>query len=109
MRKRHWLFALLAFVAVTAQLVVAIAPLTEGRDGRMASHVESQGARTHFLHDDATCAACQARSIHGTTAHTTVAVLTVGHAPSAIVRAADRAESPDGHTQQNPRAPPRVI
>ncbi len=75
-RKRSWLFTLLAFLAVVAQSVVAFAPLAEGRDSRMASHVESSGTPTgHFLHNDATCAACQARSIHGTTSHASVVLL----------------------------------
>jgi hypothetical protein len=108
-RKRHWLFAVFAFLAITAQLVVAIAPLTEGRDARMASHVESSGSRTHFLHDDATCAACQARSIQGTTSRPVVPIVIVALSPNDIVRAADHDGSPGLHLQQNPRAPPQVI
>ena len=107
--KRHWLFTVFATIAILAQVVVAIAPLTEGRYSRMGSHVESTGSRTHVLHDDATCAACQARSIQGTTARAAVPVAVAASAPSDIVRSADRDASADLHLQQNPRAPPRVI
>jgi hypothetical protein len=107
--KRHWLFTVFAAIAIVAQLVVAIAPLTEGRYARMGSHVESTGSHTHVLHDDATCAACQARSIQGTTARSAVPVVLAALAPSDIVRSADHDGSSDAHLQQNPRAPPRVI
>ena len=108
-RKRHWLFTVFACLAVAAQTVVAMAPLAEGRDSRMASHIESSGNRTHYLHNDATCAACQARSIHGTTSHASVAILAAALAPSAIITPVDRAVSSHLHLQQNPRAPPQVI
>jgi hypothetical protein len=107
--ERHWLFTVFAAIAIVAQLVVAFAPLTEGRYARMGSHVESTGSRTHVLHDDATCAACQARSIQGTTAPATVPVPLAALAPRDIIRAADHDGSTDLHLQQNPRAPPRVI
>ncbi|HXD48199.1 MAG TPA: hypothetical protein VN600_05475 [Gemmatimonadaceae bacterium] len=107
--ERHWLFTVFAAIAIVAQLVVAFAPLTEGRYARMGSHVESTGSRTHVLHDDATCAACQARSIQGTTAPATVPVALVTLAPRDIVGAADHDGSTDPNLQQNPRAPPRVI
>ena len=62
-----WL-TFIAVFAMAVQFVVALAPLAEGRDGRsMSAHVESSGTRGHYTHDDATCASCQARSIHGTT------------------------------------------
>ena len=48
------------------QAVVAVAPLGEGREGRsMAAHVERSGRNTHYTHDPATCAACQARTLQG--------------------------------------------
>jgi hypothetical protein len=107
--KRHWLFTVFAAIAIVAQIVVALAPLTEGRYARMGSHVESTGSHTHVLHDDATCAACQARSIQGTAARTAVPVAFAASTPNDIVRSADPDGSSDGHLQQNPRAPPRVI
>src|SRR3954469_13488527 len=62
----HWLLRVLALVAMASQLVIAFAPLGEGRDSRMGSHVEASGSPGHFVHDEARCPACQARSIHGT-------------------------------------------
>src|SRR5215468_1925869 len=96
-KRRSWLFAVIAFLATTAQLAVAVAPLAEGREGRATVHIESQSAPRHTQHSDATCAACQARSIHGTTSrapappvinqpHQVVAPATVSRVDSADVR-----------------------
>jgi hypothetical protein len=106
---RQWLLTAIAFVALAAQLVVALVPLAEGRDARFASHIEAQGVRTHFTHDDATCAACQARSIHGTTTRTHVSPEPDALAPTIAVTAVTRLASADLHFQDNPRAPPSVI
>ena len=64
-RKRSWLMLLVAMLATIAQLTVALAPLAEGRESRMASHVEAGGSSSHYAHDDAKCISCQARSMHG--------------------------------------------
>jgi len=61
---RSWLPTLIALVAFAGQLTVALAPLAEGRDARMASHVEANGSSTHFTHDETKCISCQARSMH---------------------------------------------
>jgi hypothetical protein len=90
-RHRGWLSSVIALLAMAAQLVVAIAPLAEGRDGRMASHVESSGVPGHYTHNEATCAACQARSIHGATSRQSIPLLTDGRTPARFVRTADRA------------------
>jgi len=108
-RHRGWLFGLVALLATAAQLVVAMAPLAEGRDGRMASHVESTGAKGHYTHNDATCAAFQARSIHGSTSRPSVPVLRDAQTPAALARAADRIVEANFHPKDNPRAPPSVI
>jgi hypothetical protein len=108
-RRRGWLFGVIALLATAAQLVVAMAPLAEGRDGRMASHVESTGAKGHYTHNDATCAACQARSIHGSTSRPTVPVLRNEQARAALVSAAERVVASAVRRQENPRAPPSVI
>jgi hypothetical protein len=109
LRQRGVLFGLVALLATVAQLVVAISPLAEGRDGRMASHVEATGAQGHYTHNDATCAACQARSIHGTTSRQSVPLLADDLAPSKVVRAAERIVEDSPHRTDNPRAPPTVI
>ena len=67
-RTRSWLFSVIAILATAAQLVVALVPLAEGRVARtLSAHVEAGGTRIHVAHNEATCASCQARSIHGTT------------------------------------------
>jgi hypothetical protein len=108
-RPRGWLFGVITLLAMAAQLVVAMAPLAEGRDGRMASHVESTGTKGHYTHNDATCAACQARSIHGTTSRQTVELLTDVLVPTRLVRAAERVVETTLRPKDNPRAPPVVI
>jgi hypothetical protein len=108
-RQRGWLFGVIALLAMAAQLVVSVAPLAEGRDGRMASHVESTGAKGHYTHNDATCAACQARSIQGTTARQSVPLLLDALVPARLVGRAERVVETTLHPKDNPRAPPTVI
>ncbi|MGH7619413.1 MAG: hypothetical protein ACREPM_19520 [Gemmatimonadaceae bacterium] len=108
-RCRSWLFAVIAMLATTAQLVVALSPLLEGREDRLTAHVEAYGAHGHVSHDDATCAACQARSIHGTAPRAAAPV--VASEPHLTVAATnvERIDSADVRTSTNPRAPPSVI
>jgi hypothetical protein len=108
-RQRDWLFGVIALIAMAAQLVVAMAPLAEGRDRSMASHVESTGTKGHYTHNDATCAACQARSIHGTTSRPSVDLLTDVLVPTRLVRGAERVVETSLHPKDNPRAPPVVV
>jgi hypothetical protein len=58
---------LAATIAAAAQLVIAAAPLTEGRFGPDArAHAESAGTSLHHAHDDATCAACVSQHLLAT-------------------------------------------
>lgn len=75
----------------------------------MASHVESTGVQGHYTHNEATCAACQARSIHGATSRQSVPLLTDALAPTQFVRGAERVVETSLHPKDNPRAPPVVI
>lgn len=53
-------------LALVAQLALAIAGFGEGRAGvGYAAHFDPGGTSTHYVHDEAVCAACQARSLHG--------------------------------------------
>jgi hypothetical protein len=106
---RSWLFSIVALLLMAAQLTLAIAPLTEGRDDRMASHVEAGGAQTHYAHNDATCASCQARSIHGTSPRPSPAFFDVGAHAFIAVETVDRIVSVADHSLSSPRAPPAVI
>jgi hypothetical protein len=47
-----------------AQLVLALTPLLEGREGPDArAHVEEAGIRVHHVHDEAYCSACTVRHL----------------------------------------------
>jgi hypothetical protein len=108
-RRRSWFFAVLALLATTAQLAVALAPLAEGREGRATVHMESRGTPRHYQHNDATCAACQARSIHGTTPRALAPLVeTVAHA-IVTSQTIDHVASADLNPSAHPRAPPSVI
>src|ERR1700761_4195817 len=102
----RWLSTVLAALAMAAQLVVAFAPLAEGRDGRMASHIESGGVASHYTHSEATCAACQARSIHGATARPALPHIREAITATAVSTTSPRIVSYDFHLQDNSRAPP---
>jgi hypothetical protein len=102
------MFTVLAFLAMAAQLAVALSPLAEGRERSWGSHVEASGARQHFAHSEATCAACQARSIHGTAASTAPPVGIVQHVALAPAQRSVEGFSGDHSPQDNPRAPPAV-
>lgn len=107
---RHWLLRLLAFVAITAQLVLALAPLSEGRSATMATHVETSGAvRGHYAHNEATCPVCQARSIHGATPKEPAPFLAGPIRPTAVVDVVTHGISDDYSRQANPRAPPASV
>ena len=96
-------------LAMVAQLGVALAPLAEGRQGRsMSSHVEAPGAHGHYTHDEATCAACQARSIQGTTSRPAVPLLADVHVPTQLTRSTDRVAARGLDLHAHPRAPPSV-
>jgi len=96
-------------LAFLAQLTLLVAGVCEGRAGiGYGSHVDPAGTSTHYAHDEAVCAACQARSLHGTAR--------VAPAPTlaATVREAEPVATPDSfdhadHTFENPsRAPPAL-
>jgi hypothetical protein len=109
-RRSNWLFTAFAVFATVVQLVVALAPLGEGRVARtLSAHVETGGATGHVSHNEATCASCQARSIHGTISRPAVAIAVSATACSVAVAGIVRVVSTDLHLQSNPRTPPVVI
>ena len=108
-RRRSWLFALIALLATTAQLAVALSPLLEAREGRATAHVEAGGPQNHVSHDDATCAACQARSIHGTAPRVAAPLADAAPRLTVAATAIDRVVSAGVRFPTNPRAPPSVI
>jgi hypothetical protein len=109
-RPRSWLFTVIATLATAAQLVVALVPLAEGRVARtLSAHVEAGGTRIHVAHNEATCASCQARSIHGTTSRLVPPLPETVLAVVMAFATADRDASASVHPQAHPRAPPAVI
>ena len=55
-----------AILAFLAQLAIVVAGIGEGRAGiGYASHIDPGGTSTHYSHNEAQCASCQARSMHG--------------------------------------------
>jgi len=102
-----WLPRMAAALAIAAQLGTAIAPVAEGQAGRSsAPHVEVAGISSHYAHNDASCATCQARSLTGMAARP-AAIPAAMLAP--IVRldaTATRIASQTEFAVNNPRAPP---
>lgn len=101
-------FVFFAVLAMFAQSVVAVLPLAEGRTARMSSHVESNGSPSHFTHNEADCAACQARSIHAVSTPPVHPPLVERHAVVSRASAPASVPSPDHSPQANPRAPPTL-
>jgi hypothetical protein len=108
-KRRHPLTLIVAFLALIAQVTVALSPLAEGRRPGMASHVESGGVKLHYAHDEATCASCQARSIHGTPRAVDVGLRPTTGVATLVATARVRVVVADRFSQDNPRAPPRLI
>ena len=50
------------FLAV-AQMILALVPLVEGQGVNSTPHVEQAGIAAHHSHDEASCAACVARTL----------------------------------------------
>jgi hypothetical protein len=108
-KRRHPLTLVIAFLALIAQVTVALSPLAEGRRPGMASHVESTGVRLHFAHHEATCAACQARSIHGTPRAADVGLPPSSEVGTIVATTRVRVVTAERFSQDNPRAPPGLI
>ena len=106
--RRSPLTLVIALLALIAQVTVAFAPLAEGRRG-MGSHVESRGVKLHYAHDEATCASCQARSIHGTPRAPAVPVPVLTEVATAVATARVDVDNAERFSQDNPRAPPGLI
>ena len=107
--RRSPLTLVIALLALIAQVTVALSPLAEGRRPGMASHVENRGVKLHYAHDEATCASCQARSIHGTPRAPAVAPPVITEVATTVAMARVVVDDAERFSQDNPRAPPRVI
>lgn len=91
------------------QAVIAVSPVLERRDAvRRDAHVEAQGDRHLFAHDESTCATCAARTV-AAGAPPQAAALFAGSTSSRIdvayaTVALFTGLAPDNH----PRAPPAL-
>lgn len=64
---RRWLRHLCRSLALVAQLLVVLVPLSEGREERvLASHVEAPRNTPHLGHHPDVCPACILLGVHGT-------------------------------------------
>ena len=102
-----WLTRFGATLAVAAQLGIAAAPIGEARDVQgNAPHVEVAGTSTHYAHNSATCATCQARSLNGLAVRTATPLAShMAHA-RLLPAAAERVPFAFRLSRNNPRAPP---
>jgi hypothetical protein len=104
----HWAFTIAALVAIVGQVAMAFVPLAEGAEGRsMASHVERGGTSAHYAHNDANCAACQARTLLGLASRPQAALPLRAETSEAIVFVAELPAT-HGLFSHNSRAPPTV-
>jgi hypothetical protein len=96
-------------LAFMAQLTLVVAGLSEGKAGLgYAAHVDAGGTSTHYVHNEALCRACQARSLHGLVRPAAPpAIASSPRAAVAIPQLESRPDSPI-HYQHSSRAPPFV-
>ena len=96
-----------AVLALLAQLALAIAGFGEGRAGvGFGAHFDAGGTSTHYVHDEAICAACQARSLHGVVKRSPPPSVVVLPSQRIVVVRPESHQDP-GHSRHNfSRAPP---
>lgn len=98
-----------ALLSLVAQLAVGVAALGEGRAGLgYASHIDPSGTSTHYAHDEAVCAACQARSLHGVVRPAHPPLVVAAHRELAVITAPESYRGSGAHTQHLSRAPPAL-
>ncbi len=104
------LHLLAAALGIVAQLVLAFTPIAEGRAGvGMRAHVEEHGNPAHHVHEDATCVACQVRTLYGVARGRPVAPPPQTPHDTAPVVREQLVASADLVPHVLPRAPPCVI
>jgi hypothetical protein len=106
------LYVIAALLAMVAQLAIVLAPLAEGRAGvGMGPHVESSSSHNpaHHTHDEATCVACQVRTMFGVTGHAIVPPAAAALHALPVALRADDAPVAERVAVIRPRAPPCVI
>ena len=90
-----------------AQLVVLAAPgMDRAQDRDSGAHVEIEGTRLHYVHDDAACPACQAQQLIGRVMPTTRVVVVEILTPLVRPTGSRSPSASRGHHPAAPRAPP---
>ena len=103
----RWVLIAIASGALAGQVGVTLAPFGEAREGRgMVAHVEAGGTSAHYAHNDATCATCQARSLHGFAVSAPVIPPARYGRATVFLVAAERRPVAELLAYNNPRAPP---
>lgn len=98
--------AAMLFIAA-AQVLLAFAPVTEGRLGADArSHVEAAGTNTHHAHDAGDCTACAARGLVAPGSQGAQSSLPLNES-SALIPSARHGDANSAlQSSSRPRAPP---
>lgn len=98
------------FFFTVAQLLLAFAPLIEGRQGPDArAHVEEAGTTLHHAHNDADCAACMARGLLASAEPEHDGVPVVEGRPSTSIDAISTKIDSAWSDHTRSRAPPALI
>jgi len=98
-----------ALLALVAQLAVGVGALGEARAGLgYASHIDPSGTSTHYAHDEAVCAACQARSLHGVARLPHPPLVIAPRSEMAPITAPEPHHDSGAHSQHLSRAPPAL-
>lgn len=103
----RWLLRPVMLLLAVAQLVVLVAPSFDRADDRdIGIHLETEGTRQHYVHDDAACPACQTQHLTGRV-EPRMRVIAVAELEPNLGHAAFIA-LPSGrdHHPDSPRAPP---
>jgi hypothetical protein len=96
-------------LAFLAQLTLVVAGVGEGRAGLgYAAHIDPGGTSTHYAHDEAVCAACQARSLHGVVRLPHPPTVAAGPRETAPVTRLESYRGSNVDSQNCSRAPPFV-
>jgi hypothetical protein len=107
-RLAGWRRQIALAVLFALQGAITLAPLIEPTEtGRMSAHVERQGARHKYQHDETTCAVCAVRSLHSAPAQNCPPMVCEEHSTVAALDA-HVAPAPRVAPTALPRAPPQL-
>ena len=98
-----------AILAILAQLALGLSGLSEGKSGvGYHAHFDPGGTSTHYVHDEAVCASCQARSLHGDVRLPHPPLVLAPRRELAPITAPESRHDSGAYTQHLSRAPPAL-